>query len=498
MNFVSNFVNGAVTPVANVQQHRSVFFSATGEVCAEVQLSNQHDTEKAIAAAAEAFASWRYTPALKRAKILFRFLQLFADRRTEIAERLAIEHGKTIEDADGEISRGLEVVEFACGIAHLQKGEYSENVASQVDSWSMRQPLGVCAGITPFNFPVMVPMWMWPMAIATGNTFVLKPSAEDPSCSNIIAELLQQAGLPDGVFNVVHGDVEPVNTLLADPRVAAISFVGSTPVARYIYETGAKHGKRVQALGGAKNHMVVMPDADVDNAANALIGAAFGSAGERCMAISVAVAVGSVADDLVARLQQKMQILKVGKSTDKGLDMGPLITQKHQQKVLNFIDLGEQQGADLVVDGRKGRVAGCEQGFFVFPTLFDKVTEDMSIYQQEIFGPVLSVVRVQSAVEAVALINAQDFANGTSIFTENGYTAREFVNQIEVGMVGINVPIPVPTAFNSFGGWKQSLFGANGVHGMEGVRFYTRQKTVTARWLGDSQLGVEFSFPTNQ
>lgn len=498
MRKITNYIDGKSVNIAKVKHWKEVFCPATGEVVAKVQQSNEQDASLATDAAAKVLASWREIPAIQRSRVLYRFLQLLEEQKGDVATSLSMEHGKTIEDSLGEISRGLEVVEFACGIPHLIKGEFSENVGTAIDSWSVRQPMGVCAGVTPFNFPVMVPMWMWPIAIACGNTFILKPSAEDPSCSNKIADVLKQAGLPDGVFNVVHGGDAPVNALLHDERVSAISFVGSTPVAKYIFETGAVNGKRVQALGGAKNHLVVLPDADLEIATNALIGAAYGSAGERCMAVSVAVAVGNIADDLVSLLKSKALNLKVGNSMDKGLDMGPLISAKSQQRVLDYIDKGVSEGAELVVDGRGKQVLGYEDGYFVFPTLFDKVTADMVIYQDEIFGPVLCVVRVDTVEQATLLINAQKFANGVSIFTEKGYAARQFVNQIEVGMVGVNVPIPAPTAFYSFGGWKNSLFGANGVHGMEGVRFYTRQKTVTTRWLENKNLGAEFSFPVNK
>jgi malonate-semialdehyde dehydrogenase (acetylating)/methylmalonate-semialdehyde dehydrogenase len=411
-----------------------------------------------------------------------------------LAELISSEHGKVVSDAHGEITRGMEVIEFACGIPQLLKGEFSEQVGSGVDSYSLRQPLGVVAGITPFNFPVMVPLWMIPVALATGNTFILKPSERDPSAGLFLADLLKQAGLPDGVFNVLHGDKDAVNGLLTHPDVAAISFVGSTPIAKHIYETGAAHGKRVQALGGAKNHLVVAPDADLDQAVEALMGAAYGSAGERCMAISVAVAVGDVADALVAKLAERARALKVGAGNDAAAEMGPLVTRQHLDKVSGYVDSGIREGAKLVVDGRGLQVAGHEDGFFIGPCLFDQVGTEMTIYQEEIFGPVLSVVRVPDFEAAIELINRHQFANGVSLFTASGRAAREFVSRIQVGMVGINVPIPVPMAFHSFGGWKASLFGDHSIHGPEGVRFYTRLKTVTSRW--PESLTAEFAMPT--
>ena len=422
---------------------------------------------------------------------------LLDEHLEEIAGLICAEHGKVMADARGEVTRGLEVVEFACGIPHLLKGEHSEDVGTRVDSWSVQQPVGVCVGITPFNFPAMVPLWMFPIAIACGNTFILKPSEKDPSCSLRLAELLAEAGLPEGVFNVVHGDREAVETLLTDDRVAAISFVGSTPVAEAIYRTGSEHGKRVQALGGAKNHMIVMPDADTGQAANALIGAAYGSAGERCMAVSVAVAVeDDTAERLVAELAPKVRALTVAPGTREGAEMGPLVTGEHRDKVRSYVDLGVEEGADLVVDGRDLAVEGHENGFFFGGCLFDRVTPEMRIYREEIFGPVLVVVRVPDFETAVHLVNEHEYGNGTAIFTRDGGLAREFAHHVQCGMVGINVPIPVPMAFHSFGGWKRSLFGPLHMHGPEGVRFYTRMKTITARWPTDVHAPAEFSMPT--
>ena len=451
----------------------------------------------AIAAAEAAFPAWRNTPPVKRAKIFFRFKQLLEEHADEVVELITREHGKVFDDAMGEFGRGVEVVDYACGIPELLKGEHARNVGPGIDSWSEFQPLGVVAGITPFNFPAMVPMWMFPMAIACGNTFVLKPSEKDPSAPLLIARLFKEAGLPDGVYNVVNGDKEAVDTLLDDKRVQAVSFVGSTPVAEYIYSTGTAHGKRVQALGGAKNHAVVMPDADIDNAVSALMGAAYGSCGERCMAISVAVCVGDdTADSVVEKFRQRIAELKVGNGNDTGNDMGPLVTGPHRDKVRGYIDLGVEEGADLVVDGRSLKVEGHEDGFFLGGTLFDRVTPDMKIYQDEIFGPVLTVVRVDTYEEGVKLINSHEFGNGTAIFTADGRAARQFTHRVEAGMVGINVPIPVPMAFHSFGGWKRSLFGDIHMHGMEGVHFYTRLKTVTSRWPTGIRAGADFHMPT--
>jgi len=473
----------------------NVYNPATGEVTGRLALASAEDTRAAIAAADGALSAWADTTPLARARIMFRFKELIERHAQELTALITAEHGKVLSDAHGELTRGLEVVEFACGIPHLLKGEFSENVGTDVNSWSMRQPVGVCAGITPFNFPCMVPMWMFPVAIACGNTFVLKPSERDPSPALRMAELLMEAGLPDGVFNVINGDKEAVDTLLRDPRVAAVSFVGSTPVAEYIYSEGCRHGKRVQALGGAKNHMVIMPDSDLDMAVNALMGAAYGSAGERCMAISVGVAVGDIADKLVERLAPRVRTLKVGPGTDASAEMGPLVTPEHRDKVAGYIDSGIKQGAKLVVDGRGTKVPGYEKGFYIGGCLFDQVTPEMKIYRDEIFGPVLSIVRVPDLDEAVELVNRHEYGNGTAIFTRDGDCARRFTQRIEVGMVGVNVPIPVPMAFHSFGGWKRSLFGPLHVHGPDGVRFYTRLKTVTSRW-PTTPHGAEFSMPT--
>ena len=469
---------------------------ATGEVRGSVAYASADETRAAIAAASAALPGWAATPPLQRARIMFKFKALLEQHIHELAGLITAEHGKVHSDARGEVTRGTEVVEFACGIPHLLKGEFSENVGTAVDSWSLRQPVGVCAGITPFNFPAMVPMWMFPVAIACGNTFVLKPSEKDPSCPLRVAELFKEAGLPDGVFNVVNGDREAVDTLLTDPNVAAVSFVGSTPVAEYIYRTASANGKRVQALGGAKNHMVVMPDADTANAVSALIGAAYGSAGERCMAISVAVAVGDAGDDLIAELQKQLKDLKVGPGHIEPVDMGPLVTKEHLDRVSGYVDLGVQEGAKLVVDGRKCRVKGYENGYFIGPCLFDDVQPSMRIYREEIFGPVLCVLRVPDLASALQLVNTHEFANGTAIFTASGEAARTFTTAVQAGMVGVNVPIPVPMAFHSFGGWKRSLFGPLHVHGQDGVRFYTRLKTVTSRWPSSKRESAQFVMPT--
>jgi malonate-semialdehyde dehydrogenase (acetylating)/methylmalonate-semialdehyde dehydrogenase len=469
---------------------------ARGALRGQVAFASADETRAAIAAAAAAGPAWAATPPLQRARVMFRFKALVERELDSLARLITAEHGKVVSDARGEVIRGMEVVEFACGIPHLLRGEFTENVGTSVDSWSVRQPVGVCAGITPFNFPVMVPMWMFPLAIACGNTFVLKPSEKDPSCSIRLAELLSEAGLPPGVFNVVNGDRVAVDTLLTDPRVAAVSFVGSTPIAEYIYRTASEHGKRVQALGGAKNHMVVMPDADTDNAANALLGAAYGSAGERCMAISVAVAVGDAGDRLVASLTKLLHNLKIGPGTAEAVEMGPLVTKEHRDRVRGYVDLGVAEGASLVVDGRTLTVAGHEQGYFLGPCLFDHVKPGMRIYREEIFGPVLCVMRVPDLAQAVELVNSHEFGNGTAIFTASGSAARAFSQSVQVGMVGINVPIPVPMAFHSFGGWKRSLFGPLHVHGADGVRFYTRLKTVTSRWPTTARESAQFTMPT--
>ena len=493
---LGHFVNGAGIAGAPGGRHGTVYNPATGTVRAQVAFASADETSAAIAAAKAAAPAWAATPPLKRARVLFRFKELLEAHHDELARLITLEHGKVLSDAHGEVTRGLEVVEFACGIPQLLKGEFSENVGAGIDSWSLRQPLGVCAGITPFNFPAMVPLWMFPVAISCGNTFVLKPSEKDPSCPLRLAELFAEAGLPAGVFNVVNGDREAVDALLTHPDVAAVTFVGSTPIAEYIHRTASQHGKRVQALGGAKNHMVVMPDADVELAANALLGAAYGSAGERCMAISVAVAVGGIADPLIASLQGKLATLRVGSGLEPGVEMGPLVTREHRDKVRGYLDVGVAEGAKLVVDGRKHAVSKSERGFYLGPSLFDDVGRGMRIYREEIFGPVLGVVRAGSLAEALELVNAHEFGNGTAIFTNDGRAAREFAHGVAAGMVGVNVPIPVPMAFHSFGGWKRSLFGDTHVHGPEGVRFYTRLKTVTARWPTSGAGTAEFVMPT--
>jgi malonate-semialdehyde dehydrogenase (acetylating)/methylmalonate-semialdehyde dehydrogenase len=473
-----------------------VYNPATGSLRGQVAFATADETRHAIAAAAAAGPAWAATTPLQRARVLFRFKALIERELDTLAGLITAEHGKVLSDARGEVVRGMEVVEFACGIPHLLRGDFTENVGTGVDSWSARQPVGVCAGITPFNFPVMVPMWMFPVAIACGNTFVLKPSEKDPSASMLMAELLAEAGLPAGVFNVVNGDRVAVDTLLTDPRVAAVSFVGSTPIAEYIYRTASEHGKRVQALGGAKNHMVVMPDADTANAARALLGAAYGSAGERCMAISVAVAVGDAGDRLVSSLGSLLKALKVGPGTAEAVEMGPLVTKEHRERVHGYVDLGVSEGAQLVVDGRALSVPGHEQGYYLGPCLFDHVKPEMRICREEIFGPVLCVVRVPDLASALEVVNRHEFGNGTAIFTASGAAARAFTQAVQVGMVGINVPIPVPMSFHSFGGWKRSLFGPLHVHGPDGVRFYTRLKTVTARWPTTDREAAQFVMPT--
>ena len=498
MSEIAHFINGQIVSGTSTRR-QDVFNPATGAADKVVILATQNDVDDAVNAASAAWPEWSKTPALRRSRILDKFKNILWERLNQLAEVISTEHGKTLDDAIGEVTRGLEVVEFATAAPTLMKGEFSENVGSGVDSHMIRQSLGVCVGITPFNFPAMVPMWMFPVALATGNCFVLKPSERDPSASLLIAEWLSEAGLPNGVFNVVQGDKEAVDRLITHPDVRAISFVGSTPIANYIYTTGTAKGKRVQALGGAKNHMVIMPDADLDMATNALMGAAYGSAGERCMAVSVAVPVtDAVADALVEKLTPKIQALKIGPAMDPASEMGPLVTAQHLQKVTGYIDAGEREGADVIVDGRsfKQDKQGYENGFFIGGTLLDNVQEDMSCYREEIFGPVLSVVRKQSYQEAIDLIHAHEYANGTAIFTRDGDTARNFTQDIEVGMVGVNVPIPVPMAFHSFGGWKSSIFGDHAMHGMEGVRFYTRIKTTTIRWPSGIRQDPEFKMPT--
>ncbi|MGN6103777.1 MAG: CoA-acylating methylmalonate-semialdehyde dehydrogenase [Kofleriaceae bacterium] len=480
------------------ERHGEVFNPATGEVQATVAFATPGVVDEAVEAAARAAATWRSASIAKRTKILFAFRELVDRHKAEIARLLTLEHGKVTADAMGEVNRGLEVIEFACGIADLAKGEFSENVSTEVDSYSIRQPLGVVAGITPFNFPAMVPMWMYPLAIACGNTFVLKPSERDPSCSNFCAQLLADAGLPPGVFNVVHGDKVAVDRLLEHPKVAAISFVGSTPIAQYIYETGTRHGKRVQALGGAKNHMIVLPDADMELAADAAISAGYGSAGERCMAISVLVAVGSAADKLVPLLKERIAKLKVGDGLDASSEMGPLINRAHRDKVAGYVDRGIAEGATLLADGRTLAVPDRPAGFFLGPSLFDHVRPEMAIYKDEIFGPVLSMARVATYDEAIRLVNTNPYANGVALFTNDGGAARKFQHEVEVGMVGINVPIPVPMAYYSFGGWKASLFGDHHIYGRDGVHFYTRTKAVTSRWPDPRHRGVDLGFPQNR
>ncbi|UIN02571.1 CoA-acylating methylmalonate-semialdehyde dehydrogenase [Yersinia ruckeri] len=499
METVANFIHGE-SIVSDSQRVQAIFNPATGEPIRQVLMSTPQETEQAIAAAQKAFPSWARQSPLKRSRVLFRFKQLLEQHTDSLAKLISEEHGKVYSDAVGELTRGLEVVEFACGIPHLQKGEHSASVGTGVDSFSLMQPLGVCVGITPFNFPAMVPMWMFPIALATGNTFVLKPSEKDPSLAVRLAQLLKEAGLPDGVFNVVQGDKQAVDVVLTDPRVQAVSFVGSTPIAEYIYSTASAHGKRCQALGGAKNHCILMPDADMDMAVNAIMGAAYGAAGERCMALSVVLAVGDdTAEDLCQRVEQQIATLRVGAGLQQSPEneMGPLISAPHRDKVLSYIDSGVEQGATLRVDGRGYRVPSHEQGYFVGPTLFDNVTAEMKIYQEEIFGPVLAVVRVPDYQTALDLINRHQYGNGTAIFTRDGGIARRFCDEVLVGMVGVNVPIPVPMAFHSFGGWKRSIFGPLNVHGNDGVRFYTRMKTVTARWPEpNNNHGAAFSMPT--
>jgi malonate-semialdehyde dehydrogenase (acetylating) / methylmalonate-semialdehyde dehydrogenase len=478
---IRHCIGGAQTPGASTRT-APVYDPATGHEQRQVLLAEPGDVDAAVQAAKQAFETWKDVSVTRRARIMFAFRELVDEHMDELARIISSEHGKTFEDAKGEVIRGMEVVEFACGIPQLLKGEYSEQVSTDIDAFSFRQPLGVCAGITPFNFPAMVPMWMHPIAIATGNTFLLKPSERDPSASNFIAQLYADAGLPEGVFNVVHGDKVAVDAVLDHPGIAAVSFVGSTPIAKYVHQRASSSGKRVQALGGAKNHAVVLPDADMDFAANHITAAGYGSAGERCMAISAVVAVGSAGDALVAKLKEKAEEVKVGPGDDVSSEMGPIVTPESRDRIVGYVDRGEQAGATLVVDGRGLVVDGYEEGFFVGPTLFDQVQTDMDIYTDEIFGPVLAVVRVESLDEAIDLINANPYGNGTAIFTSSGNAARHFQRDVHVGMIGINVPVPVPMAFYSFGGWKDSLFGDTHVHGIEGVRFYTRGKAITSRW----------------
>ncbi len=496
---INHYINGAVVAGQSTRA-QDVFNPATGAVTGRVALASTADVDTAVAAARAAFPAWSDTPPIRRARVMFKFLELLNQHKDDLARMITAEHGKVFTDAQGEVARGIDIVEFACGIPQLLKGDFTDQVSTGMDNWTLRQPLGVVAGITPFNFPVMVPMWMFPVAIAAGNTFILKPSPTDPTPSLFMGELLKKAGLPDGVYNVVQGDKEAVDALLVHPDVKAISFVGSTPIANYIYETGAHHGKRVQALGGAKNHMVVMPDADLDQAVDALIGAAYGSAGERCMAISVAVLVGDVAEKIMPKLIERTKALKVLNGTNLAAEMGPIVTDVARQRITGYIDAGVKEGAKLLVDGRvfDGKVAGegCDKGFWLGGTLFDHVTTDMKIYKEEIFGPVLSCVRVADFAQAVQIINDHEFGNGVSCFTRDGNVAREFARRIQVGMVGINVPIPVPMAWHGFGGWKKSLFGDMHAYGEEGVRFYTKQKSIMQRWPETTAKGAEFVMPT--
>ena len=495
MKKIQNFIDGKITSIS--KQTLPVYDPSTGEQTSEVVLSNNEDFEKVLESSKRIFDKWSNTTPLKRSRIISKFKENIEKNIEELAKLVSAEHGKTLEDAKGSVIRGLEVVEFACGAPHLLKGEFSQNVGTNIDSWSVRQPVGISAGITPFNFPAMVPMWMFPISIACGNSFILKPSEKDPSCSIRLAELFSEAGLPDGVFNVINGDKDIVNLILESKEISSVSFVGSTSVAKYIYQKSASNGKRVQALGGAKNHLVVMPDANIDQTVDGIIGAAYGSAGERCMAVSVAVAVGDIADSLVGKIYNKAQTLKVAPWTDSGSEMGPLISKEHKEKVENYISIGEKEGAKLILDGRNYKIQGYENGYFVGPTLFDNVTKDMTIYKEEIFGPVLSIVRVKNYEEALNFVNDHALGNGTSIYTSDGEVSRNFTTNCKIGMVGINVPIPVPMAFHSFGGWKQSLFGDHSMHGMEGVHFYTKLKTVTSRWPKSIKKGAEYIMPTN-
>ena len=479
---VQFWINGKAEISNDQNRHGNVTNAATGEILRKVPFADSETVNDAVQAASTAFKTWRATTPVRRARILMRFRDLLAQHSTEFSALITQEHGKTLLDAEGSLQRGLEVVEFAIGVPHLLKGEHAEDVGTAVDCHTVKQPLGVCAGITPSNFPIMVPLWMVPVAIACGNTFVLKPSEKDPSASVKLAKLFTEAGLPEGVLNVVHGDKECVDALLVHPDVRAVSFVGSTPVARYIYETASHHGKRVQALGGAKNHAIVLPDAELEATTDAIIGAAYGSAGERCMAISAVVAVGEIGDRLVDTLKDKATRLKVGPGDAKGVEMGPLITKAHQNKVKGYVDIGEEEGATLVLDGRAMKIAGYENGYFLGPTLFDHVRPDMTIYKDEIFGPVLVILRCETFTEAIDIVNRNAYGNGAAVFTRSGATARRFENEVQVGMVGINIPIPIPMAFFSFGGWKNSLFGDLHVHGLEGVKFYTRTKVVTTHW----------------
>ena len=495
MKKILNYIHGEKISSSNT--FLDVDDPSTGEKIAEVTMSNEDDFKKTIQSSKKAFNIWSNTTPLKRSRVLSKYKNLIESNIELLASIVSSEHGKTLEDAKGSVIRGLEVVEFACGIPHLLKGEFSQNVGTNIDSWSIRQPIGITAGITPFNFPAMVPMWMFPISIACGNCFILKPSEKDPSCAIKMAEFFTEAGLPDGVFNVLNGGKDAVDMILNSDEISSISFVGSTPVAKYIYEESARKGKRVQALGGAKNHLLVMPDANIDQAVDGIMGAAYGSAGERCMAVSVAVAVGNIADKLVEKIQDKAQTLKVAPWIDKESEMGPVISSEHKQKIENYISKGVEEGAKLILDGRNYKIQGYENGYFVGPTLFDNVQENMTIYKEEIFGPVLSVIRKETYDEALSLVNNHKYGNGSSIYTSDGEISRHFTTNAKIGMVGVNVPIPVPMAFHSFGGWKESLFGDHSMHGIEGVRFYTKLKTVTSRWPNSIKSGPEFSIPTN-
>ena len=492
---VGHYIGGRIVPGASGRQ-QPVYNPSTGKVARQLALASVDEVNAAVAAARAAQPAWGDTPPIRRARVMNAFLQLLMQHRDTLAAMITAEHGKVFTDAQGEVTRGIDIVEFACGIPQLLKGDYTDQVSTGIDNWTLRQPLGVVAGITPFNFPCMVPMWMFPVALACGNAFILKPSERDPSPSLFMAELLKQAGLPDGVFNVVQGDKVAVDALLTHPDVKALSFVGSTPIAQYIYETGAHHGKRVQALGGAKNHMVVMPDADIDQAVDGLIGAGYGSAGERCMAISVAVLVGDIADKIVPKLAERAKTLKIKNPMALDAEMGPIVTQQAKERIEGYIELGTKEGAKLLVDGRGHKVPGLEGGFFTGGSLFDHVTPQMRIYKEEIFGPVLSCVRVKDLAEAVQLVNEHEFGNGVACYTSDGHVAREFARRVQIGMVGINVPIPVPMAWHGFGGWKRSLFGDMHAYGEEGVRFYTKQKSVMQRWPETIAKGAEFVMPT--
>jgi len=495
MREIGHYIGGKLV-AGTSGQYGDVYDPAAGEVTARVALADAAEVNKVVATAAAAWPAWAATPPLRRARVMFKLKELLERDRRELSAIITSEHGKVLSDADGEVQRGLEVVEFACGIPHLLKGEYTDMVGTGIDAWSLRQPLGVVAGITPFNFPIMVPLWMIPVALACGNCFILKPSEKDPSVSLKLAALLKEAGLPDGVFNVVQGARTAVETIIAHPDIAAISFVGSTAIAETIYKGGTSHGKRVQALGGAKNHLVVMPDADMDDAVDALMGAGYGAAGERCMAVSVAVAVGSAGDTLVNKLAPRVRALKIAPGVDPEAEMGPLVTREHLAKVRGYVDLGVREGANLVVDGRGLKLQGYENGFFLGGCLFDNVTTSMRIYKEEIFGPVLSVVRAPDLATATRMVNEHEYGNGVALFTGDGGTARDFANSIQIGMVGVNVPIPVPVSYHSFGGWKRSLFGDHHVYGPEGVRFYTRYKAVTQRWPSGARRGAEYVMPT--